>query len=179
MNQLEINTDGILFIEEKQISDILSFLDYQVDLDKMFSLRSFFKMLETYPVLKKLNPFISSCIEEYKASPDCGCTDAGSEYFQIGKVIEMTGFPGNPGIETYVTFQGIKYNEIIDIKSLWLSNMLDMVLQQGPLKHVIFGDRIDTFTFETSFNLFEFVDGISWALSFHNMPAECRLKTGF
>ncbi|MCF8068557.1 MAG: hypothetical protein K9L30_08240 [Desulfobacterales bacterium] len=179
MNEIFITTDGVVYHEHKAVSDILCFLGYRITMDNSFTLRSFFRTLERYPVLKKLNNFIPSFIEEYNASPDKACFSDTVEYFQIGKIIEMTGFPGNPGIETYITLQGIKDDKTIDIKSLWLSNMLDMLLQQGFLKHIIFGDKIDTFTFDTSFNLFEFIDGIAWALSFHNMPAECRLKSDF
>ena len=45
----------------------------------------------------------------------------------------------------------------------------------GVLKHVIFGDKVDVFEFDTVFNLFEFIGGIIWELSFQGTPKECAL----
>ena len=50
-----------------------------------------------------------------------------------------------------------------------------MPLRLGKLRHVIFGDLVDSFEFDTFFNLFELIDGIAWDLSFHNRPRACQL----
>ena len=50
-----------------------------------------------------------------------------------------------------------------------------MPLKLGMLKHIIFGDKVDVFEFDTVFSLFEFIDGIVWELSFHGTPKECAL----
>ena len=44
------------------------------------------------------------------------------------------------------------------------------------LKHVIFGDKVDVFEFDTFYNFFEFIDGIAWELSFHGAPAKCEIR---
>ncbi len=46
----------------------------------------------------------------------------------------------------------------------------------GYLKHVIFGDKVDVFEFDTFYNFFEFIDGIAWELSFHGAPAKCEIR---
>jgi hypothetical protein len=51
-----------------------------------------------------------------------------------------------------------------------------MPLRLGKLKHVVFGDKIDVFEFETVFSLFEFIDGVAWELSFHGAPEACELR---
>ena len=50
-----------------------------------------------------------------------------------------------------------------------------MPLRLGLLKHVVFGDRVDVFSFETVYTLFEFIDSIAWELSFHGTPRECKI----
>jgi hypothetical protein len=50
-----------------------------------------------------------------------------------------------------------------------------MPVALGKLRHVIFGDRADRFEFDTVYTLFEFIDGIAWALSFHNAPEQCGI----
>ena len=52
---------------------------------------------------------------------------------------------------------------------------MDMPLKLGVLKHIVFGDKVDVFEFETVFNLFEFIEGIIWELSFQGTPKECTL----
>ena len=95
---------------------------------------------------------------------------------ELTKTIEMIGFPGDPAIEIYMSFQGVRGKESCSIREVWLENLLDMDIRLGKLKHIIFGDQIDTFEFDTVFSLFELIDGISWQLSFHNMPVECRIS---
>ena len=51
-----------------------------------------------------------------------------------------------------------------------------MSLKLGRLKHVVFGDKVDIFEFDTVFTLFEFIDGITWELSFHVTPEQCELR---
>ena len=46
----------------------------------------------------------------------------------------------------------------------------------GSLRHVVFGDSVDVFEFDTVFTLFEFIDGIAWELSFQNTPITCELR---
>ena len=88
----------------------------------------------------------------------------------------MTGYPGNPGMQIYVSFQGRSGRDQGDIKSFWLEHLLDLPLVLGQLKHRVFGDELDSFYFDTAFNLFELIDGICWQLSFHNLPDQCRIE---
>ena len=54
--------------------------------------------------------------------------------------------------------------------------IFDMPVRIGKLKHVVFGDKVDVLEFDTVFNLFEFIEGIVWQLSFHRSPKECALR---
>ena len=51
-----------------------------------------------------------------------------------------------------------------------------MPVKLGKLKHMVLGDQVDIFEFETVFSLFEFIDGIAWELSFHGIPESCEIR---
>ena len=94
---------------------------------------------------------------------------------QFSKTVEMIGFP-EKRLEIYNTFSGVYENEAYEIRSLQLDNLLDLPVKLGPLKHVIFGDPVELFEFDTVFTLFEFIDGIAWELSFHVIPTQCEIR---
>ncbi len=87
----------------------------------------------------------------------------------------MIGFPGEPRLEIYHSLCGVRGAENLEIKSFHLESLLDMPLKLGVLKHIVFGDKVDMFEFDTVFNLFEFIEGIIWELSFQGTPKECAL----
>jgi hypothetical protein len=57
-----------------------------------------------------------------------------------------------------------------------LENLLDIKIKLGKLKHIVFGDQVDIFEFDTVYTLFEFIDGVAWALSFHGTPKQCEIR---
>ena len=176
MNRIELNQNGSICYNGQIVQDDpLLLLGFRIDLADGCTLRSFFTMLETYPSLSGLNPFAASGREQFRACPDNNCRCDGVDYLELGKTIEMTGFPGEPGVEIYQRFIGVGNGEAVDIKPYGVENLLDIPLQLGQLRHIVFGDKVDTFEFQTVYNLFEMIDGILWALSFHNMPLECRI----
>ncbi len=54
--------------------------------------------------------------------------------------------------------------------------LLGTQVRLGKLRHVIFGDQVDVFEFDTVFTLFELVEGIGWELGFHGTPRECQIR---
>jgi hypothetical protein len=88
----------------------------------------------------------------------------------------MIGFPGTPRLEIYNSFQGIRGDQTCEIRSLQIDNLLDMEVKLGRLKHIVLGDKVDIFEFDTVFTFFEFIEGIAWELSFHVAPTECALR---
>jgi hypothetical protein len=177
MNQVTLTKDGSIVHNGKTVeTDPLPFLSFQVALEEGFALRSFFRMLEQYPLLVELNLFFPTFLDKYHESPQSGCVYPGFECLELGKNVEMIGFPGKPRLEIYTTFLGIHGDEQTEIKSLQIESILDVPVRLGHLKHVVFGDKVDIFEFETVFNFFEFVDGIAWELSFHGTPKHCELR---
>jgi hypothetical protein len=176
LNTIVLNTDGSITVREGEAeSRPLRRLACRIDLAEGFSLRSFFEMLSTYPVLAELNPFIPELMRRYGDCPAHGCNGGFFDFLEFGKTVEMIGFPGEPRLEIYPVFHGRSGSEAVEIKSFEMGMLLDVPVALGKLQHVIFGDKTDRFEFETVYTLFEFIDGIVWALSFHNAPVQCGI----
>lgn len=133
-------------------------------------------MFEKYPMLTKLNAFFPTYMEQYRSSPKSGCVYAGFDELEFSKTAEMIGFPGEPRLEIYNSLRGACGKETCDLRYVQLENLLDMPLKLGKLKHIVFGDKIAQFEFDTVFNLFEFIDGILWELSFQGTLMACELR---
>jgi hypothetical protein len=177
MNTVILESDGSLQQDEASVaSDPLMFLGHKVELGQGYTLRSFFRMIERYPVLAKLNAFLPECVDQYRACPGDECLAPGVGHLELFKTVEMTGFPGEPRLEIYQTLCGVDGQGTCEIKAFPLENLLDMPVHIGKLKHVVFGDKVDVLEFDTIFNLFEFIEGIVWQLSFHRSPKECALR---
>jgi len=107
--------------------------------------------------------------------PEQGCASAIVDFLEFSKTVEMLGYPDRR-LEIYNSLAGVQGTDAVEIKSLQIDKLLDLPLKLGNLKHVVFGDRVDIFEFDTVFTLFEFVDGIAWQLSFHGIPDHCELR---
>jgi len=177
MNTVILKSDGMLVQDDASTApDPLMFLGHKVELGEGYTLRSFFKMIERYPVFAKLNAFLPECMQLYQACPGGECLAPGIGHLEFYKTVEMMGFPGEPRLEIYHTLCGVDGKQSCEIKAFHLEQLLDMPVHIGKLKHIVFGDKVDVLEFDTIFNLFEFIDGIVWQLSFHRSPKECALR---
>lgn len=167
MDHVILTADGILTRNARPVeSNVLGCLNRRVALADDVTLRSFFRMMERYPALRELNEFYPAYLEQYRKSPESGCTYHGFDQLELGKTVEMIGFPGKPRLEIYHSFHGASGDECLEIRSIALENLLDMPVRLGRLKHIVFGDHVDVLEFDTVFNLFDVIDGILWELSF-------------
>ena len=177
MNIITLIPGGKMIQDRNAVNDDpLRFLGFGVRLDEGYTLRSYFQMMETYPVLAKLNVFIPNYLEQVHKCPETGCVYDGFEHLEFSKTVEMIGYPGKPRLEIYHSLQGVSGTDIDPLKSSSLEGLLDMPVKLGKLKHVVMGDSVDVFEFETVFNLFEYIDGIAWELSFHGTPEACEIR---
>ncbi len=177
MNQIILQPDGLIADSNQTVtSDLLPFLGYQVALTKNYTLRSYFKMLEQYPVLARLSPFLPHYMEQFRQSPSDSCLLPDVNHLQFSKTIEMIGFPGKPRLDIYHALRAVIDGAESKLTTDRLDCLLDLPLTLGKLKHVVFGDQVDEFIFDTVFSLFEFVDGIVWELSFRGAPQACELR---
>lgn len=176
MNIIRLNRDGTLSSKKRIIEeDPLSCLSLQVELAIDCTLRSFFFLLTSHPVLQRLNAFIPTYLAEIEKCPRYDCRLPGVAFLVLQRIVEMTGFPGNAAMRIYITLEGMQKEGARVIKSAGLAQLLDMPLQLGRLKHTVFGDQVHSLEFDTAFTLFELIDGICWELSFHNLPENCRI----
>lgn len=177
MNQVTLHAGGQLFQGEHLIQgNPLRYSGYEVLVEHGCTLRSFFNCLSRYPALVALNPFLESFLEYAAKCPSSGCTCSDIDRLALSRTVEIIGHPLPPRMELSVSLAGFLGETSCDIRMYWLENLLDVPLVLGCLRHVVFGDSINSMEFETVFTLFELIDGICWQLSFHNLPTECRLN---
>lgn len=178
MNRVTLQADGHLVVDERPVAaKPMRYLGYQLQVDADCTLRSYFHLLKTYEPLNQLGDFFQILLEQYGRCPQQGCLWPDYSCLEFAKVVEMIGFPGDPRLEIYNALRGVKGQETEEIRALPLEVLADMPIRLGRLKHVVFGDRVDTFTFDTVYTLFEFIDGVAWELSFHGTPPECQIRS--
>jgi len=176
MNVVVLNEDGSIKRDGQVLaSDALEALSFQIALNDGYTLRSFFRMLDKYRLFAKLNAFFPAYTAQYHACPQQGCNAGLIDHLEFNKTIEMIGIP-DKRLEIYNSLVGICGSETSEIRSMQLDRLLDLPLKLGKLKHIVFGDRVDIFEFDTVYTLFEFIDGIAWQLGFHAAPEQCELR---
>jgi hypothetical protein len=176
MDAVTLKKNGAINLKGQTVrSDALELLSFQVALEKGYTLRSFFEMLDKYTLFAKLNAFFPTYIEQYHSCSEQGCETGLVDYLEFGKTVEMIGAP-DKRLEIYNALFGVHLSEASEIKSMQLDSLLDLPLKLGRLKHIVFGDRVDVFEFDTVYTLFELIDGIGWELSFHATPQQCELR---
>ena len=175
MNEVILNTSGDLRGDGGCIADdALPLLAGHVVLGADVSLRSFVRMLSRYPDLQRLSGFAPQLAA---LSTHPAVDPAGLDRLEFSRVIEMIGVPEPPRLEVYHVLRGcVAGEEDLEIRSWQVASLLDLPLCLGSLRHVVFGDRVQTFRFETVCTLFDFIDGVVWQLAFHGAPQECALR---
>ena len=176
MNAVTLKPDGTIILSGQTVDTVrLDLLSYQITLEEVYSLRSFFKMLDKYALFATINAFFPTYTDQVQRCPAHGCDAGFFDYLEFGKTVEMIGVP-DKRLEIYNSLSGVYAGETSEIKSMQLASLLDVPLKLGKLKHIVFGDRVDIFEFDTVYTLFEFIDGIAWQLSFHATPEHCELR---
>ena len=178
MESALLDRDGSLMMPDGQaVEDPLAVLGHALEVAPAVTLRSFFHMLGHYPLLVRISPFMPDLLDQYGKLPSSGCRYPDCDRVEFSKTVEMIGFPGEPKLEIYRSLTGNRDvdDERLDLKLVPLGMLLDMPLSLGRLRHVIFGDHIDTFEFDTVYTLFEFVDGVAWQLGFQSAPEACHI----
>ncbi|KJS31760.1 MAG: hypothetical protein VR64_09440 [Desulfatitalea sp. BRH_c12] len=180
MNQVHLQPDGRLLTDGRTIVVApLAYLGHQVLLADACRLRTYFHLFEIYPILIQLGELYPLLLQQYRQAPAEDCRWQAFDALVLTKTIEMVGHPGRARIDIYNSLKGFSAAQTDsphEIRSLALDFLLDMPLRLGVLRHVVFGDRMDVFTFDTTYSLFELIDSIAWELSFHGTPKACQLK---
>jgi len=178
MDEITLAADGLLVRSDGTCeTDPLCALGARVLLAEGYTLRSFLRMLAAYPLLTRLSPFAQGLAQGLALWPAAGCVPPGLARLELSKTVEIIGHPAPPRLEIYTVLRGVGTDgSDVEIKPHPVETLLDVPVVLGPLRHVVFGDRLDEFRFQTVCNLFEFQEGIGWQLAFHGAPAECALR---
>jgi hypothetical protein len=177
MNKVILKQSGELEDHrDRLVIDALPYLGAHLELDKEFSLRGFVRMLNRYPDLQRLSNFLPGMATRNWPEPE-DCPASGLEHLEFARVVEMIGAPEPPRLEVYHILRGSMGSRgDEEIRAWQVENLLDVPIRMGPLRHVVFGDEVQTFNFSTVCTLFDFIDGVIWQLAFHGAPQECALR---
>ncbi len=176
MEKICLTKEGAILKKNKAVTgNVFSLLSHTIELAPGFTLASFFALISQYPCLIKMSELLDTYLTMATASPQFPQTREieGLVFF---KTIAMKGFPGKPGIQIYNSLKGIKNNQTRDLKFFQMESLLEHELILGELKHIIFGDGQDMFTYETFYSLFELIEGITWEMSFNFNPLQCSIR---
>jgi len=161
---------------KQQTGPVLKLLGKPIELDKAFTLRSFFLMLDQYPELKQISEILEPLIKIVTGNDGLGAKTDEIESLVFYKTIEIQGFPGKPKLNSYNSLKGVMNKTARDLKFLHPETLMDHTLTLGKLNHIVFGDKEDIFQYETFYTLFELVEGIAWELSFNFNPLQCSIR---
>ena len=160
--------------------DILPCLPLCVYLEQGYTLRSFFAMVSRHTLLQRMNPFLADAVAKAQQCAQQGCTTQDFSALEFSKTVELTGAPGTPVMHVFTSFRGITELETaqagIEIRFHPLDMLLDMPVHLGRLRHVVFGDRTSMLECDTTFTLFEIIEGIAWELGFQGGSQQCSLR---
>ncbi|OGR13639.1 MAG: hypothetical protein A2097_09795 [Desulfobacula sp. GWF2_41_7] len=161
---------------KKQTGPVLKLLGKPIELDKEFTLKSFFLMLDHYPELKQISEILDSLLTIISGKGGIEGKTSEIETLVFYKTIEIHGFPGKPKLTVYNSLKGVVNKKAEDLKFFHPETLMDHTLTLGKLNHIVFGDKEDIFRYETFYTLFELVEGIAWELSFNFNPLQCSIR---
>lgn len=190
---LNLKSDGSIYInsksneggscEEIKNDIVLNFLKYPILLDNEYTLRSYFKMIEKYPDLQKLDLFYSSFLEEYNKCPKEGCKEEGIDEIHIS-----TDFELEKEIEEYsMTYSwhifGINYVDDVNygLDFLPLSHLLDIPIKivDGYFSKINYNNikTEEQFICKSELIMWDFIQSFIWELSFYGVPEKRNLES--
>jgi hypothetical protein len=178
MKTITLKIDGAISADNERPGEIdpIAKLGDQIVLVDGYCFRSFFSMLAAHPVLERLNEFFPGMMRQYREIAGESSEKPETVPLEFGKTVEMIGFPGNPRMEIYNSFRKTGQDDSMEIRSNALPDLLNIPIKLGKLHHIVFGDKVNVFEFETAYTFFEFIDGIAWELGFLTTPGECQIR---
>lgn len=173
---------------------VLALLGANFQIEQGATLRSFFRMFERYPVLARLDPWISHLIDDISKLPDIGCRKS-FDLLTLGRSIEAASKSKTPkmkfgerdkesgfvkahfeyidkpyrNLQHYICLSGKKADdeENYSLSMTPLREILDVPLDVGGCRIILSQDE-DTFLdhFNDVFTLHEVIDGIIHEVTF-------------
>lgn len=183
MKKILIDKDGRILNKGRVVTgNCLGLLSFCVELEKGFTLGSFFAMADRHREFLPLSDLFStflSMVEKMGGKTTKTCEINGLIFY---KTIAMKGFPGKPAVQIYNSLKGRVPENLPGtygtkpLKFFQMESLMEHDLHLGELKHIIFGDVQDMFSYETFYSLYELIEGITWELSFNFNPLQCSIR---
>lgn len=201
MRTLKLKRNGeIVYLEmgnEIPVSDevLPSMLSMNIDMEDAVTLRSFFRMLQRYTLLRKLDGWISHLLDVIGKMPELGCSDPRLAFVEVGQSIFITSKSKTPKMRfgkrdpdgfTETTFDYIDKpfrnlnqhyslsgrredsHERYSISLTPLNEILDLKLKVGKaIVYVMEDDRQLDESFDMTINLLSLISCIVMELTFH------------
>ena len=161
MDAIRLHSDGTLSSE----APFAGLLRMRLELDGDVTLRSFFRLLKRNPLARELVPGLGDALAEAEACPASGCRYPGLEALRLG----------TPRVDVYLAVEGVG-DELPELRFFRLRDMLDTPLQTGTARHVLLGETATALDAETSFTVFDLLEGMGWELGFQGGSLTCNLK---
>lgn len=184
MEVIRLGNDGRLRdAGDNVVTDALSCLSNNASLDAGFTLRGYFALFGVHPDLARISPFIGPALRETEECAGRGCVTEAFDRLELGRTVELVGFPGEARVEVYHTLRGVSGESQgstgqrceHDIRFVPLGCLLDMPLFLGRARHVLFGEAARVLECSTTFRLFDIIEGIAWELGFQGGSGQCSL----
>ena len=175
MDTVLLQADGQLQLSDSSSTlNGLGCLRRVLQLQSGCTLRSFFRLLEAYPLFQTLVPGLDSAVREARALPLAGCSGPLIEKLSVVKCIEITGYPGKPRADVYLRLEGCGQDPP-ELRFLRLHDLLDIPLELGNVRHVLLGET-SSLVCDASFTLFELIECIGWELGFEGGSVTCNIE---
>jgi hypothetical protein len=163
---------------------VLTLLQFPIELEENFTLRSYFNLVIKYPALSLIDGFFPGYIEEFFKCPDSGCVEGILSAISLCRVISIE----KDQIEFYVSVSGVgkeKDTESYAIEFTPLKNLLDLpiILEEAMVTTIPNSTivktpkpKIDTLRYTTYYSLWDFLHAIIYELSFCGFSEERDAK---
>ena len=175
MDAIRLHSDGTLSSE----APFAGLLRMRLELDGDVTLRSFFRLLKRNPLARELVPGLGDALAEAEACPASGCRYPGLEALRLGRrndnvLLGDLGSLVGPHADADAV-EGVG-DELPELRFFRLRDMLDTPLQTGTARHVLLGETATALDAETSFTVFDLLEGMGWELGFQGGSLTCNLK---
>lgn len=189
MHKIILKKGGSAFHENgTELSDLLPFLGYTVELEEGFTLRDMFIMIECYPGMERIDPYLIDYLEEFENCPESGCFGAGEHKDGMDAIYvqRVSNYTKNNKYEDKDTFNiyyyvggrstdpeapgwAIEYSPLSDLLDYPIV-LLDQALGCEDHNVSVLVEKYEYY--KTTYTLWEVVHAIIWELSFYGTPSQ-------
>ena len=196
--RLILNKDGSILYHSDQtgetspilkVDGILQTLGLAIELEKGYTIRSLFMMLQVYTILRSIVPvgWIEPYMEEYDKQPKNGCVNDSFTHIYINDFINIEVYSDEAGgevLDKFVRVSGFDEEDPDGMRYaldyMGIKQLLDLPIVLDEIKMYLHDfteeDNNVLATYEASYTMFDYVHGLIFELSYHGSPAETKQR---